>query len=985
MLPARGEHPAWIQPFKRYAVAGLAVVIALLINLLLQRTINPEGFYLLFFGAIMVSAWYGGFGPGMAATLLSALLVNAFLFAPASLLIPDTRQAVSLSIFIIEGTLISLLNMIHRHTRASLRQSHQQHADTLDAISEGFFAVDHQWRVTHVNNKFEHLLQRQRDTLIGRTLWQAFPNFAQTFLPHLPHDLTEIHQPFYTEYFCATMQCWLYIHAYPTPAGLSVYVQDITARKHSEERNRFQANALNQVQDAVIAVDNTYQLTYWNQRAVHLCGIQGTQPPLYGLFELPHMRWPTPDEQQQADEALQDTGTWSGEGIFTVDDADIPVEITINSLFDEHRERIGFLVVIRDASQRKQAEAERSHLLGREHTARVHAELAQRRLAFLAQASHELAGSLDYHTTLDNLLHLIVPTLADWCAVDIIDDQQRIDRVALTHINPALQSVLHEIKRRYPLHWEMSLPVIETLRSGQIQFYPSVSYEELNKVVAPGHLELLHQVGMQSFMVVPLVARGAIIGALTLTFGDSGRRYTTDDRSLAEDLAHRAAFAVDNARLYSYAHLARAEASALAGRSTFLAEVSRILATSLDYNETLVAVARLVVPFLADHCMIDLLQEDDGLQRIEVQQNGRFTPVVNQQVYYDDMRTLVFASPFAYVVHTGRSVFYPEIPVELRAMLETARQNNDESSVQSAMIVPLLTREHMLGTITCFSTSPERHYQLTDLTLAEDLAHRVALAVDNARLYHEVQEAVHIRDQFLSIASHELKTPLTSLLGYARLLQSTTEDTALSERARRGVRIIAEQSDRLNQLICALLDISRIRMGRLSIEQKPVDLVALTRRVVQETQIVLERHTLQLQASDEELIVEGDTLRIEQVLQNLIQNAIKYSPRGGPVHVQLERQQEGIRLLVIDQGIGIPPEALSQMFQPFYRAPSVEHQQISGIGIGLYVVKEIVTLHGGSVDVESQENEGSTFIVWLPLVSAVEQNLETVSRSYGTD
>jgi signal transduction histidine kinase len=569
--------------------------------------------------------------------------------------------------------------------------------------------------------------------------------------------------------------------------------------------------------------------------------------------------------------------------------------------------------------------------------------------------------------TLHSLARLSVPTLADWCIVDVLEEHSQIRRVAMTHHDAGRESLLDTLRQHYPPHWESPMPLISVLRSGRSVLLANLPPEQVAQFASDTeHVALLQQLGTRSVLVVPLIARGAIVGALTLIYGDSGRRYQADERTLAEDLAHRAALAVDNARLYRDAQMARTEASALAGRSTFLAEVSRILASSLDRDATLHEVANLAVPFLTDWCIIDLLQEDGSTRRIEVR-SGTYTPAHRRTIEMEHSDLI------ARVLHTGRSEFYPELPTDLRTMvLREAEPPTDGTpyTPHAVIIAPLLARKRTLGAITCILLSPERRYGLVDLTLIEDLAHRVALALDNARLYHKLQEAVRVRDEFLSIASHELKTPLTSLLGYARLLRGLGESEApISERERRGIRIIAEQSDRLNKLINALLDISRIRTGRLSIEHAPVDLVALTRRVVDEVQVVLEQHCIELDTAHSTLLVEGDMLRLEQVLQNLLQNAIKYSPEGGSVRVRLERRERWACLIVIDHGIGIPPEALTHMFQPFYRAPNTLERPIVGMGIGLYVVKEIVTLHGGEVDVTSAEGEGSTFVVRLPLLT----------------
>ncbi len=169
-------------------------------------------------------------------------------------------------------------------------------------------------------------------------------------------------------------------------------------------------------------------------------------------------------------------------------------------------------------------------------------------------------------------------------------------------------------------------------------------------------------------------------------------------------------------------------------------------------------------------------------------------------------------------------------------------------------------------------------------------------------------------------------------------------------------------------MIMTLLDISRIETGQLSIDRAPLNLSVLVRPVVVEVQPTLDRHTVECVAPNIPLMIEGDALRLEQVIQNLVQNAMKYSPAGGTVHVQLEQRGIQACMAVQDEGIGIPLAALPQLFQRFYRAKNVEEQHISGMGIGLYIVEEIVSLHGGTVDVQSTEGKGSTFTICLPLL-----------------
>jgi PAS domain S-box-containing protein len=230
------------------------------------------------------------------------------------------------------------------------------------------------------------------------------------------------------------------------------------------------------------------------------------------------------------------------------------------------------------------------------------------------------------------------------------------------------------------------------------------------------------------------------------------------------------------------------------------------------------------------------------------------------------------------------------------------------------------------------------------------------------------ERLVQLQDEFLAIAAHELRTPLTALLGNAQLLRRRAHrGIVLSEQDQQKMDVIIEQAERLNRMVLTLLDLSRVQMGQLHIERTSLDLVSLARRIVEVVQPTLKHHTIEYRGEDGPIVVDGDVLRLEQVVHNLVQNAIKYSPAGGPVSIQVTRHDTMVSLAVTDQGIGIPKRSLPNIFQRFYRATNVDGRYISGLGVGLYVVKDVVTQHGGRVEVATIEGQGSTFTVRLPL------------------
>jgi PAS domain S-box-containing protein len=253
---------------------------------------------------------------------------------------------------------------------------------------------------------------------------------------------------------------------------------------------------------------------------------------------------------------------------------------------------------------------------------------------------------------------------------------------------------------------------------------------------------------------------------------------------------------------------------------------------------------------------------------------------------------------------------------------------------------------------------------------AREQLHEHELQLAHEREMRRLMEAaVQQRDTFLTIMAHELRTPLTALLGNAQLLLRRAQRGNLDmDRVLRNVQVIANQAERLNQLVLLQLDISRLHTGKLQISPTPLDIGELVRRIVEEIQPSLTRHTVTYAGPDTPLTIHGDALRLDQVLLNLIQNAIKYSPDGGTVRVAVARHGAMARVDVADQGIGIPQAELPYIFERFHRGANVDERQISGLGIGLYIVNELVTLHSGTIEVVSQEGQGSTFTIALPLV-----------------
>jgi PAS domain S-box-containing protein len=417
---------------------------------------------------------------------------------------------------------------------------------------------------------------------------------------------------------------------------------------------------------------------------------------------------------------------------------------------------------------------------------------------------------------------------------------------------------------------------------------------------------------------------------------------------------------------------ARQTAEQATERITHLQAVSGALAEALTPAQVAEVIVRQGVAALQAQAGLVASVSDDGASLNLIQALGYEAELVRdwQQI------ALGTATPLTDAVRTGEPVLL-ETPEALADHYPAVATMSAPTSYASVAAIPLHVNGRALGVLG-LSFATARAFSTEDQVFLLTLARQCALALERAWLYaaersarSAAQEAVRIRDAFLSIASHELKNPLTSLLGNAQILQRrAARFSTQSDRDQQALRVIVDQATRLNKLLTTLLDVSRLETGQLGLERTPLDLCALAQRVVTDVQSTLTQHTLTIQMPQGPLIVFGDSLGLEQVLQNLLQNAMKYSPDGGLISVAIAQHEQMASMSVTDQGIGIPQLALPRLFDRFYRAAQEEAGGISGLGIGLYVVKEIVTLHGGTITVTSTEGSGSTFTVYLPLREA---------------
>jgi PAS domain S-box-containing protein len=403
----------------------------------------------------------------------------------------------------------------------------------------------------------------------------------------------------------------------------------------------------------------------------------------------------------------------------------------------------------------------------------------------------------------------------------------------------------------------------------------------------------------------------------------------------------------------------------------FLAQASAELASLRDYQTTLDKIAHLAVPEFADWCMVDVLGDQGSLERVAVAHSDPQREHLARELHRrfpPDPSRIAGAGPLN-ILRTGQSERIPEITEDL---LQQAVSQSDylhalrALGVHSYIGVPLAARGKILGVITFVTGESHRRYSRRDLALAEDLARRAAVAVENAMLLRALQESDRAKDVFLATLAHELRNPLAPVWNGLTIISRAPHDTA---RVMQVAGMIERQVGQLARLVDDLLDVSRITTGKIELKKAHGDLGALLRSAVETSRPHIEaaRHGLSVVLPNEPLDIEGDPVRLAQVFANLLNNASKYTRPGGQIEVIVETEPDWLVVRVRDTGEGIPPEMLGKVFGLFTQVthPADRHQ--GGLGIGLSLVEGLVHLHGGTVQARSAGlGHGSEFVVRLP-------------------
>ena len=526
------------------------------------------------------------------------------------------------------------------------------------------------------------------------------------------------------------------------------------------------------------------------------------------------------------------------------------------------------VVTVQLVADRVAMAIEQSRLYEAEREARGEAEAAQRRLQFLSEASRVLASSLDYTTTLEQMIELAVPEVADEVIVDIQSDDGELSRVAVAHVDPAKAELIRGLAGRFP-------------PAGKEDFGPVA-------VITSGKPELA-----ESFMIVPLASRGRVFGAMTFIVSESERQYGPDDLAFAQELGRRAAAAIDNSRLFSEAE-----------------ERSR---------------AMLVLDHVGEGvCLVD----GNGIVRLWNPAAEAITGVRAESIL--GRRTVEAIPSWARI---EQSVPVSDFPAPSHHLPET-------------LPLDVGSRETWL------------------------MISGVRFPGGTVFAFHDVTEERTLRQlqtEFVATVSHELRTPLAAVYGAAMTLRERRD--ALSQEDRdRLFEIVYDESDRLSHIVDDVLWASRLDSGRVDFAISSFEPELVASSVVNAARThAPDDISFEVKTSTGVRPIAADQEKVRQVLGNLIDNAVKYSPDGGSIGLRIESNGSKICFVVSDEGIGIPAAEQPRIFEKFYRLDPNQTRGVGGTGLGLYICRELVRRMNGRIWVDSREGEGSTFYVELPV------------------
>jgi PAS domain S-box-containing protein len=674
-------------------------------------------------------------------------------------------------------------------------------------------------------------------------------------------------------------------------------------QQHIVER-LYKTFTLDTTPSAIVVFDTHYTIIYMNRAAESLYGWKAEEAICNSeqkIFKTRLLDSTTEDFRR----SLRSRLSWSGEVIQQRKNGGrIFIETTIKALRNERHITIGYVAVNRDITEHKHIEYN---------------------LRFLSVSAKTLSSSLNYQITLHRVAQLAVPRIADWCTIELLNDEGKLEQVAIAHRDPKKLKWAAVIRKKFPTDLREDQGVGKVLKTGKPEFHPYIPDEVLAKTTDdPERLALLRKLGLSSVIIAPITTSDhKTIGVITLIATESRRHYTKNDLQMAEKLASRASLAIENAKLFQNAGqeiIERGQAEKRAKESE----------QQLD----------LILNNVADGIT---MQNVEG--KVVYANN-----IAAQAIGFESAKDMLGASTkefarklknFELKDETGTIISYSELPGRLilkgRPVTEKIIQFTNKK-----------TGEVRWSHIKTRSTPTQKEKPEYIVNIMTDIT--------------EQKELENRKDNFISMASHELKTPITTLKIYTDLLNRQLVESGHST-FKKPLEMMNSQINKLSRLIADLLNLSKIQAGKLEFRMSMIDLNKLVRNIVDQIQPTV-GHSITIFGQVKKKIY-GDPERIGQVLINLLTNAVKYSPQGDKIHIHLTNEQNYVTVSVRDFGIGIERQYRKKIFERFYQI-SDEVKTFPGLGMGLYISQEIIRRHNGLLWVESKKGKGSTFTFTLP-------------------
>lgn len=558
-------------------------------------------------------------------------------------------------------------------------------------------------------------------------------------------------------------------------------------------------------------------------------------------------------------------------------------------------------------------------IFARDNTEKATEEKAEK---LLAKATKVLSSSFEYEKTLKTLVKLLIPDWADWGAVHIVGKEGKAVRIAVAHKDPKKVKWAENLEKKQGSK-DSNSGVAQVINSGVAGIWPEITDALLQTIPDEKQRKLAIKLHVKSIMIVPLIASKRALGAITFVSSDENRIYRKKDLKIAEELGRRAGQAIENARLYYEAE------KELKKRK----KIGKALRQSRDELE-------IILKNVADGITVQdargqLIYANDAAAKV-----SGYTS--REEMIRDPARSL---SIFDCETEDGKQVDFNNLPGR-RAL---------RGEIDPQMIMSYINKD----------TNERRWAQIKARPIHEEDG-RIKAVVNIINDITERKELERKKDDFISIASHELKTPVTSIKGYVHLLMkhaAKKSDSSISH-----IQKIDMQLNKLTELIHDLLDLSRLQSGKLVYSMEEFNISNLIQEVVDDLQKTTDNHKIEIKNGIKRKVI-ADKDRISQVLVNFLTNAIKYSPDQTHVKVILEDKGDAVQVSVQDFGIGIHEDERDKIFDRFYRVNDMADKTFPGLGIGLYISKEIIMRHEGKIWVESKKGEGSIFKFTLPTVN----------------